>query len=768
VGDVISSLKSNTPKYKDNIPKSYKTSTVLKSPTEKERESAAKEGGTVIADALESQLNFELYSIFADTATYPSKTNNSNNFGISDITMTQIPIGNEKKDITITKGVFKADVNDWGGTDYSPITSIKFGAFLCMLQKICNIKDSSGNHMLSFNMVEELASGDAKNDTTYIVTYPGNFSSNPTKALIKYFGFDKNIAPGSDNSGQKLNPKDWGKSKIQEFLYRTNNDENVESPDLAMRLSDVYVDIGFISNCLKDLRGSNSEATSEVEIPILDLINAILSGINTSLGGINNFRVMFNETTNQINIISESPILNTKSSSNEFSVINTFGLNVGEGSFVVGMDLNSELTDQFATQLAIGAQANSNTLNGGATSFSSYSKGLVDRMFAEKKSSIEEETTNSETETPEDQISKIFTEDVQEAFYQVYSDREFGDKYIPTLEGIVGNVSSIVINRYTQKGNSPVPFFLPFNLSLTMHGLGGMKIYQGFQIDGKGLPVSYDPKSIQLIIKSLSHTVNSDGWKTKISTLSKPLTDVSSTTTPENGGSSGGNGNSGDSGGSGGSGGASGGGSGTPPTNNDKLTGTFDQDVTATWNISTRKKIINAFGWPITVQERGGKFYGKKIAENGSRTVYEISRDYKSRNNKKFTYTFKSGRTITKTLHQGIHEPLKKTLDKIDAEGFADGIKNIDASIYARDTTNAPGVLSGHSFGVAMDFNSTVYGYGNAAYKNYEKDLKNPKSANYKAAKAIEIAKNTGLWNWGGNYSKTKDTHHFTFKPYSS
>ena len=178
--------------------------------------------------------------------------------------------------------------------------------------------------------------------------------------------------------------------------------------------------------------------------------------------------------------------------------------------------------------------------------------------------------------------------------------------------------------------------------------------------------------------------------------------------------------------------------------------------------------IVNKFGWPILIEERGGKYYGQQKALNAGRVVYSLSSEYRSRNNKLFTYTFKNGKSISKTLHIGMHDALKQTLKKIDDAGFSDGVKNIDASIYARDTTNAPGLLSGHSFGVAMDFNSSVYGYGTSAYKQWEKDVKDSRSANYKAAKAIEIAKNTGLWNWGGNYRSTKDTHHFTFKPYSS
>ena len=368
--------------------------------------------------------------------------------------------------------------------------------------------------------------------------------------MIKYFAYDT----------EKLNTEASQLVKsviINDKLTRTSNNEDVDNPDLAMRLSDVYVDVNFIAQTLKDLRGNDKEVKDDIEIPILDFLKSILSAINTCLGGLNDFRVIYDDQTNFIDIISESPILNAKKEPVDFAVINTFGLRAGEGSFVTNMDLNSELTDQFATQISIGAQANSNTTNGSATSFSTYSKGLVDRLFVEKRSSLEEDLGDQNTQDPKEKdiIKEIWSKQAIKAFEQVYTDREFGDDYIPSLEGIVSNLAEYIIGMYVQIGESPTPFFLPFNLGLTMNGIGGMKIYQGFQVDGKGLPPNYNPSDINLIIKNLSHDVSLEGWKTKIETLSKPLTKV--TVTPTGGEldvSSGGGAGSGSGGSSGGSG----------------------------------------------------------------------------------------------------------------------------------------------------------------------------------------------------------------------
>ena len=536
-GDVISSLKVNTPKKKkNNLPVSFKSGNESQ-PSERQQRKAAKENAYVISEALASQLNFELYSIFEDTTNFPLSGNASS----SDIELINIPVNDKSYSKVISKGVFKVDVNDWGFTKYSPLTHIQFQVFLSMLQKICNLKDGSDNYLLNFSMVNNILTQGY--DDTYIITFPGNFSGNPNKCLIPYTSFKSNITKVTLNENYIVN-KNLGKDP--------KPITDVPQPELAMRLSHVYVDIGFISQTLKNLKGNDPESDDEVEVKLLDFLKAILEGINSSLGGLNSFRVLFNENTHTIDIISESPILNTKPDPNQnLTELNTFGLTPGEGSFVTEMDLNSELSDQMATQISIGAQANGNTNHANATAFSTYNNGLVDRLMPEKKDADDEDPSDEETLESKDPIFDIFnpkdsdSDDVSEVFYQVYGDREFGDDFINTLENINSTLAKKVIGKYTQIGQSPVPFFLPFNLSLVMDGIGGIKIFEAFKVQGRGLPSSYSPSEMSLIIKSLSHSVSLEGWKTKISTIAKPLVAVTTNSSPTNSSPSDSNDNSG-------------------------------------------------------------------------------------------------------------------------------------------------------------------------------------------------------------------------------
>ena len=59
------------------------------------------------------------------------------------------------------------------------------------------------------------------------------------------------------------------------------------------------------------------------------------------------------------------------------------------------------------------------------------------------------------------------------------------------------------------------------NLSLTMDGLSGMKIYQKFSADTNFLPTNY-PESLEFIIKGITHTISDNQWITNIESFAIP------------------------------------------------------------------------------------------------------------------------------------------------------------------------------------------------------------------------------------------------------
>jgi hypothetical protein len=61
----------------------------------------------------------------------------------------------------------------------------------------------------------------------------------------------------------------------------------------------------------------------------------------------------------------------------------------------------------------------------------------------------------------------------------------------------------------------PSTGFIPFNLSLTMDGLSGMKVNSKFLIDISYLPSNY-PETVDFLIKGLSHKIEGNKWETML------------------------------------------------------------------------------------------------------------------------------------------------------------------------------------------------------------------------------------------------------------
>tara|TARA_R100000541_G_scaffold12302_2_gene20668 strand:- start:895 stop:4173 length:3279 start_codon:yes stop_codon:yes gene_type:complete len=429
------------------------------------------------------------------------------------------------------------DLNRGGYDDFCYIT---FGYLISLLTKYVNLKDNKNVPYIFYDFNFQQSKEDENlveliEDKNYLATYAGNMSSSPSEILIPFKKLDNTLLKElSDPLKEKYDALLGEENEIRDVLndfnkdFYTSDDED-EGSENRGRLDRVYLDVNYIAKVLNDNTSVNNKKKGECNL--IDVLKQILEGINNSLGGINNFRVIFNQETQLISFISETPATSDYKSEN-LSTINTLGLKPFEkeykGSFVKEIDLKAELNDDFATQISIGAQSNGNRLQGNGGAFSLYNKGLKDRIIPEKiDSQVDKDKNNNKNgEEKVEEISlidSILTEDFIEALEAVYRDYNFKTEYIDILKQFTTSLSPMATGELAKIAKYPTPFFLPFNLGLTLHGLGGVKIYDGFKVDGKMLPPSYDPDSISLIIKSLSHTVNLDGWVTKIETLPKPI-----------------------------------------------------------------------------------------------------------------------------------------------------------------------------------------------------------------------------------------------------
>jgi hypothetical protein len=496
MGDVIESLKINVAIDKKSAEKIDDTNTkffgLLKG-----------DPNPIIAAAKKSRLNFQLYNIYQSFPNQDAKHNVpiSNYVSFekdSDGLVTKItpPAPFQVNFGALTISGVKSDEE----LEYDPQTYITLGTLLALITSTLSISGKNGEENVTPYILFDVNLNNYLLDDNYIATFPGNFSSNPNVCLIPY-------QPLSPDITDQVNLPD---TTINNILKQSNF-FSVDDNPLIGRMINIYINVGFI------IKTFESSINEKDEVILIDFLRNILTGVNNSLGGLNNFRIIHNIETNLFEIRSEVN-LNIKPPTDP-STINTFGVVKGEGSFVREIDFHSELTDKFATMISVGAQADGNISQTNSTAFSVYNKGLIDRVIKTK-------VDTAKTDTNESKIEDLFTNEVIKCFDEVYINKQFTNDNISILSNINSQYCELSSAKLTQLKKSQAPFFLPFNLGVTVDGLSGMKIYQSFQVDGNVLPLTYNSKDIQLIITSLSHDVSPNGWLTKIETIAGPKFEI--------------------------------------------------------------------------------------------------------------------------------------------------------------------------------------------------------------------------------------------------
>jgi len=518
MGDVINSLKINVALDKKSAEK-------IEIITENNNEgfltklfkSITKEStdisNTIIASARKSRLNSSLYDIYqqfrnqGQDTTYDVPISNYISFEKDDkgfIKKINPPTSFIVKYGCLT--ISKAFSEDEFVREFDPQTYITLGTLLSLITSNLSISGKNGEENITPYILFDINLNNYLDDNNYIATFPGNFSSDPNICLIPYQPLSRDITA-------RVNLPDTTVNKI----LKKSNFFSVDDNPLIGRMINIYINMGFILKTFENSINDNDE------VILIDFLRNILTGVNNSLGGLNNFRVIHNKDTNLFEIRSEVN-LNIKPL-NDPSIINTFGVVKGGGSFVREIDFYSELTDKFATMVSAGAQADGNISQTNSTAFSIYNKGLKDRIIVETV-----DTTKADTN--ESKIEDLFTDDVIKCFEDIYINKKFSSSNISILQNINSQYCKLISGKLTQLNKAKAPFFLPFNLGVTVDGLSGMKIYQSFKVDGNVLPLTYNSKDIQLIITNLSHDISPNGWLTKIETIAGPVFEILSSLTP--------------------------------------------------------------------------------------------------------------------------------------------------------------------------------------------------------------------------------------------
>lgn len=339
---------------------------------------------------------------------------------------------------------------------------------------------------------------------SYDIAHKRAFYSRVTTRI--YYDLSSNYSPpASGGTGVYEYLKDTGFKTPKE----KNSPDGIEFRGNTMHM---YVNLECIASILdKEVNLATGE------ISLYNFLDTLMKRIQSALGNVNNFEVIYNEDNNSYRIIDNTFIPGTINSNNDRFKIVSFNANIlrpNYGSFVENVNFKTKLSNNFATMTTIGAQKNGNVVGSNSTALSKWNNGLTDRIIERK------DNTNADTEK---NIETIYKENIiyLKEFNRKVNDTSLVDADISNIKGSIGDLFNTEIGEFTNKGDIPGIGFIPFDLELTMLGLSGPRIYESYTIDTTLLPDVYKNK-IQFICSGVSHHVDENGWKTTLNSICGP------------------------------------------------------------------------------------------------------------------------------------------------------------------------------------------------------------------------------------------------------
>ena len=362
-------------------------------------------------------------------------------------------------------------------------------------------------------------------DNTKVLTGPLEASFDPSTCLVPlninlnkdvnrdsdYKAFGRFFKPLDTMENSDTKPK-WDserdKTNLQKNLIHLknlnviNNALKSTNPPFPSKydgkLFNVLINLTFAIDQLEKL------ANGGKDVNLIEYINAILDGINVSLGKVNNFRAFFDDCSSVVRIIDEN--ITEEITEDSLLEIPNYGLQ----SVAYDYSYSSKVSPKLASQIVIASQAAD---KGGISNFTeddlTYNKlnGNVRDRF-------------SELIIPPLEISKEDSDLIEQ---NKATQKLYNDLYnIYTLDQVTNGTSNYInlyadlqnINRkyYSTKNTSLV---IPLVFSIEMDGIDGILPYNAFKIPDDRLPKRYRGK-VAFAVFNINHNFNNNNWTTTL------------------------------------------------------------------------------------------------------------------------------------------------------------------------------------------------------------------------------------------------------------
>ena len=240
-----------------------------------------------------------------------------------------------------------------------------------------------------------------------------------------------------------------------------------------------------------------------------EIMQEILGGINTALGGINDLSISYEEE------IEGGTFFIIDRNNTPRDVPPTLTL-AGIDSIFTSVNISSQISNEIGSNIAIAAQGSAQNFSENVENILKWNPNVIDRVRPTKDDRTKNSEGQAEVAKDQEEDRKEWYKDVVN-FFGEFNGTGYEDSDVQAAKTQHKDYIKywLYYNNY-REGNSP-PGLVPVELSLQLEGIGGIKIGQSFKIKSGILPAKYQDK-FGYIITGLGHSIENNRWLTDIKT----------------------------------------------------------------------------------------------------------------------------------------------------------------------------------------------------------------------------------------------------------
>ena len=288
----------------------------------------------------------------------------------------------------------------------------------------------------------------------------------------------------------------------------------------STNIYDIRVNISLLEDLLESSGIAKVGAEGTPTIKVFDMIKTLNTKINESTGNLLHLDIQYYDHLGYFAIVDRKTFYSGK----KYYRLDIFGLK----SLMHSINVNSALTTDMSSAIAISAQTKISNADSHSAGFLRFNDGIQDRVITDRSLDgpvVKDTDTEYANTTSKEDYSEIFQ--LYEIIYSkiIWAEANFPyakNKFVEFVKQLTGNTDDGFVGQVV----------IPFTSTLVIDGMAGFRIMNGFTLDPKVLPYKYDIKGgAGQVITGLQTTVDSTTWKTS---LKSKFYNLEAGTPPEN------------------------------------------------------------------------------------------------------------------------------------------------------------------------------------------------------------------------------------------